>query len=145
MKPRGDLIVPIRDRRQHRRLLTKRNVAGSGIALVLIFLVLTFAGEHRGTPRDYGRLFSSEQPKTETVTRRIEVVHEAPVGDQPAPAAAAVLIEPGSEVQPQPEQTTSVTESSVAIVGDSTGVEIRRPDGTKADHLRGGIFKPPIQ
>lgn len=148
MGRRPDLILPIRDRRQHRRYLTLKNVAWAGGVLMLLFVVISIRSEMRGTgPGYYGRLYERKLPVVET--RPVEVVHEEPPPAVPDaahadpmlvsaqareqwlhdhPTAAPVQAQTTVGLQPRAEDA----ESRVAIVGGSDGVGIveqtrRRP------------------
>lgn len=108
------LIVPIRDRRQRRRLLTIRNCAITMLSLaVLVATVSVVSESRRGAAGDYGRLFGSQVPApTSTAERRIDVITEGPVSDQAssdpmliAPAARAQLLLANSNVPPPPTPT----------------------------------------
>ena len=63
------LIVPIRDRRQRRRILTIKNCAISMLSVAVIFAAISFYNERRtGAAGEYGRLFGSQVPATNTAT-----------------------------------------------------------------------------
>lgn len=143
-RQKPDLIVPIRDRRQHKRYLTLRNAAKVFAVLAIVFLAITIRSEmdpkHRET---FGDLFQRELPPP--VERKpVEVVQEAQpyVEDQTAPdpmlvapmareqwlggngtATASAAI----EAVPIPAAAPSAgSESRVAIVGGPEGVSVVR-------------------
>src|SRR5712664_363614 len=81
-----DLIVPIRDRRQGRRFLTRRNVGIFLAFCLIVFVGLTlFDNRHTIGEGEYGRLFGTQvasQPVAKPVPM---VVTEGPVPEQIAP------------------------------------------------------------
>ena len=163
------LIVPIRDRRQHRRILTIRNCAISMLSVAVIFAAVSAFNEFRRTPAgEYGRLFGSQVPATNTaIARKVDVVEEAPVDDQRA--ADPMLVAPAAREQlllantnaPAPAQTVTtvpvttpvpppsaigrVSGHGTTIVGDGNGVAIVHASATTSTPARpvlsGGIFK----
>lgn len=164
---RRDLIVPIRDRRQSRRILTKRNVLGTLGVGILAFAVITIRSEMHHPSGSYGRLFG-EQVTVEPAAPRqpVTVVTEGTVHD--ATAADPMLVSSGAReqilgVQPQPAapapapafvpEPVAVAPASiaatgdgeharVAIVGGADGVKLVQQHGDQPV-LSGGIFKQP--
>jgi hypothetical protein len=160
------LIVPIRDRRQRRRILTIRNCALSMLTVAVIFAAFSIRNEaRRGSGGDYGRLFGTQvaAPKG-GITRTVDVVKEGPVADQAA--ADPMLVAPAAREQilrantnaPAPVPTTAITLAApaqprviqqgeghgMAIVGDDTGVTVVHATTTSTAPppvLAGGIFK----
>jgi len=159
------LIVPIRDRRQRRRILTIRNCAISMLSVAVIFASISIYNEARRSPAgEYGRLFGSQVPATNTtISRNVDVIKEGPVDDQraadpmlvapaareqlllantnvpaPTPAPAVVAIAPSSAIG-------NVSGHGTTIVGDGNGVAVVRPSTTTSTAARpvlsGGIFK----
>ena len=153
MKRRNpDLIVPIRDRRQHKRYLTLRNARNVFIGLFVLFILITIRSEVSGpsssSSSSYGRLLDRDMSPVES--KPVEVVKEAAapsVDDQTsadpmlvAPAAreqwlrdgsstAAAVIEP---IVPVAIAAPRGGGSKVAIVGGPYGVTVieqkqRRP------------------
>lgn len=106
MNPRPDLIVPIRDRRQHKRYLTLRNLAiGSAVAFVAFIAVSIYSEVRRPAPNDYGRL-ARKLPDPPAATRNVEVVREtSSITDQSA--ADPTLVQPMARAQWLGEETTS--------------------------------------
>jgi hypothetical protein len=156
------LIVPIRDRRQRRRILTIKNCAISMLSLAVIFASISIYNEARRTPAgEYGRLFGSQVPATNTtISRNVDVIKEGPVDDQRAadpmlvaPAAREQLLLANSNVPapaPPPAPLTSpsaignVSGHGTTIVGDGTSVTIVHTSTTSTAArpvLSGGIFK----
>ena len=150
-RQRPDLIVPIRDRRRHRRVLTLRNLGYTMLALVVAFLAITIRSEFRRGPAegDYGRLYDRQlPPPPQTETRPVEIVEEAkPVGDEVS--ADPMLVQPAVRGQwietppPAPPLTgTREGNSRVAIVGGPEGVTtIGDAPQREVPKLKGGIFR----
>ena len=136
-RSKPDLIVPIRDRRQHKRYLTLSNFGWSLLAAMILFLGITIRSEMRGTgPTSYGRLVERELPQVEQ--KPVEVVREAPIATEQT-HADPTLIEPMAREQwlraqdPQPvvvdmshraAAAVATGETDVAIVGGPEGVKI---------------------
>ncbi|HYS53316.1 MAG TPA: hypothetical protein VER58_06080 [Thermoanaerobaculia bacterium] len=161
MKQRPDLIVPIRDRRRRKRILTLKNFRYVAIAMAVLFVALTIQSDLRHHKADgYGRLFDKQvsgQPAV--VPQKVDVVHEAPVPDQTA--ADALLIAPAAREQylgidstNMPRPVTKVDPAlsriapagepaphNVTIVGGPEGVTITQANTTPRPTLSGGIFR----
>jgi hypothetical protein len=159
------LIVPIRDRRQRRRILTIKNCAMTMLGVAVVFASISiYSASRRGKADDYGRLFGSQVgAPTRDVSRNIEVVHEGSVADQSAPdpmlaapAAREQLLMAKSNVDPTPASPSQVTPAPIVvvpanakahettIVGDGNGIVVAKPPASStAAHpvLSGGIFK----
>lgn len=140
---RRDLIVPIRDRRQRRRILTLKNFGWATLAGGLIFIGISIRSEMRGpTPHGYGGLFD-RTVDTEVVRKPVDVVREAePVAA--ANAADPMLVAPVARAQwmegevvatatVAPVTTAAVTRGSgdVAIVGGPEGLTVVRKERRK--------------
>lgn len=165
MKQRPDLIVPVRDRRQSRRLLTTKNTLGTLLVATVIFAAVTIRSEMRGKSGDgYGRLFGKQVSSQEHLGKpAYDVVHEqAPVQDQTA--SDPMLVAPAAREQILLDNTAQATASTatiptqteivaasatpisvgtgenVQIVGGPEGVTIVKGQ-TKRPTLGGGIFK----
>jgi hypothetical protein len=140
MSHRPDLIVPIRDRRRRRRIVTLKNFGILMAVLAVAFVAISIRSEMRGlTPHDYGRLFRREVPPP-VEPKPMEVVKEAaPVDDQTR--ADPTLVEPMVRSQwlvDQAATTTTVApspvvsaaavrgESEVVVVGGTDGVSVMR-------------------
>ena len=156
------LIVPVRDRRQRRRILTIKNCAMTMLGIAVVFASISIYSEaRRGKAGDYGRLFGSQVgvPNRE-VSRNLEVVREGSVADQSAPdpmlvapAAREQLLMARSNVDPAPSSETTaapivaVTANAkvheTTIVGDGNGIVVAKPASSTTAHpvLSGGIFK----
>ena len=146
---RPDLIVPIRDRRQHKRYLTLKNLGIGAAVLAILFIAITLRSEMRGrTPGEFGRLFSREIPAIEQ--KPVEVVHEAPATVPDATHADPLLTEPAARahwlegeaatvaaVPAQPPVRSSASE--VAVVGGPEGVTVVRKEARPKPVLSGGF------
>ncbi len=161
------LIVPIRDRRQRRRILTIKNCAITMLSLAVVFAVISIYSEaRRGKGGDYGRLFGTQVGNASRgVSRNLEVVHEGSVDDQSAPdpmlvapAGREQLLMAKSNVDPTPATTSEVSAPprtivvvpanakahGTTIVGDGNGIVVAKPTATSTAGrpvLTGGIFK----
>lgn len=166
------LIVPIRDRRTSRRIVTLKNFGRVAIALAVLFVGLTIQSEmrHHGAVAEYGRLFGTQVNRDEKLAKpKYDVVKEAPVADQTA--ADPLLMEPAARAQQfgigldpiappaaAPADTTasgdafaprtavlkgSTNANGVSIVGGSGGVTIVKGGDQQRPTLSGGIFKQP--
>ena len=151
---RPDLIVPIRDRRARKRILTLKNFAIFVAVLVLLFAIITIRSEMRGSTRgDYGRLFGREAA-VEIEQKPVEVVHEAPPPVDDATHADPMLTEPAARAQWLQDQNAAAAtlvpvtaadasratsgSAEVAIVGGNAGVAVVRKD-RKKPVLSGGF------
>jgi hypothetical protein len=158
------LIVPIRDRRQSRRILTVKNCAISMLSVaVAVAAISTYNAARRAPAGEYGRLFGSQVPATNTaISRKVDVIEEAPVDDQRAadpmlvaPAAREQLLLANTNVPvaprpvpvavPSPSAIGTVNGHGTTIVGDGSGVAVVHATSTTSTAARpvlsGGIFK----
>lgn len=136
---RPDLIVPIRDRRRRKRILTLKNFGIFVAVLAIAFVAISIHSEMRGvTPGKYGRLFHREVPPP-VAAKPMEVVTEAAVADETR--ADPTLVEPmvrsqwlvdeptTTTVAPTPVVTAAVRgDADVAIVGGADGVTVVRQE-----------------
>lgn len=151
-----DLIVPIRDRRQHKRYLTLRNAGIAFAALVVLFIGISIRSEMQPRHTDsFGRLLERELPKVEA--KPVEVVEEAapPVDDHTA--ADPMLVAPAAREQWLYDSSTPTTSAAtiepiaapvtlsprtkgarVAIVGGPEGVSVVEQTRQRQT-LRGGF------
>ena len=153
-------IVPVRDRRQRRRILTLKNFGRIAIAVAVLFAGLTIRSEmRRTTTGDYGRLFGKQVAgQTEIVKPKYDVIKEAsPVSDQTAadptllePAARSQYLGVESTMAPasppaadeiRPAMPAQPAGNGAAIVGDASGVTIVRGTSERRPVLTGGIFR----
>jgi hypothetical protein len=158
------LIVPIRDRRQRRRILTIKNCAISMLSVASLFAAISIYNEaRRGPAGEYGRLFGKQVTvPNEGIARKTDVIHEGPVADQSAPDP--MLVAPAAREQilmantnvavtkpvattaavvPRPSAIGEVRGHGTTIVGDGNGVTVVKAPTTTASRpvLSGGIFK----
>ena len=164
MKTRPDLIVPVRDRRSRKRVLTLRNSGYAAIAIVVVFAALTLQSDLRHTNGDgYGRLLGKQVGQPDVVPQKVDIVREAPpIPDETsadplliAPAAREQYLGVDSTNMPQPQAPQQVVNSSVmtaqpvvgttqgavSIVGGPEGVTITKGQSTQRQTLSGGIFR----
>jgi hypothetical protein len=152
------LIIPIRDRRQRRRILTLKNFRNALLLLLAIFVGITIEANLRNpkTTDDYGRLYGRQIPST-SVTKP-EIIHEAPpIADQNAadpmlvaPQARAQLLLADSNIVPpttttpasvaQPAPVAPTAGERVTLVGGPEGVSIAR-EKVERPVLGGGFGK----
>lgn len=155
---RSDLIVPIRDRRQHRRILTLKNFAWAMGIAVAAFVGITIEANLRHSKGEsgFGTLYGRQLPEPAAV-KAPEVITEAPVPD--ATAADPMLVAASAREQllradsnvpatttetPVPAPVVQAStgavagDAHVAIVGDSGGVTIVK-DAAKPPVLGGGF------
>ena len=149
LRRRPDLIVPIRDRRQHKRYLTLKNFGVAVAVLALLFIAITIRSEMRGrTPGEFGGLFSRELPAVEQ--KPVEVVQEAPPPVDDATHADPLLVEPAARAQWLEGETATVaavptqqpvrsSASEVSIVGGPEGVTVVRREARPKPVLSGGF------
>ena len=155
-----ELIVPIRDRRRGKRILTLKNARNVTLVALALVAGLMVYSEVRGpkTHDDYGRLFN-EQVSTPApeVQRAPQVVTEGQIPDQDH-ADPMLLSSAAREqylgVEPNTAslvQTTTPVEAvdgpkpsigdHVAVVGDANGVAVVQTSTEQRGTLGGGIFK----
>ncbi len=140
---RPDLIVPIRDRRQHKRYLTLRNTSYTVIVLLIAFLSVSIWNEVRPHGRgSYGHLFERTLPKVEQ--KPVEVVQEKIPSTETEAAVPMEIVDTDTTASAQPfweiegAHETSVLpegvrhgQSGVTIVGGPEGVSIVRTERRK--------------
>ncbi|MGZ8830102.1 MAG: hypothetical protein ACXW2Q_06965 [Thermoanaerobaculia bacterium] len=164
---KSEVIVPIRDRRQGRRILTLKNIRNVAVVLIAIFAVITIYAKFR-TPKiadDYGRLYKGQIKTPDVTPKQPEIVEEAgPIADadgaDPTLLSAAARAQYLGTVSNVPAQTTTVTTASalapapaqttstlqkderLTIVGGTEGVSIVK-ETREPPVLGGGFAKPP--
>ena len=85
------MVVPVRDRRQRRRILTLKNFWKFALVIIAIFAGITIEANLRHSKTtDYGRLYGNRVQQTSTVSRKQEIVQEGQIND--ATAADPTLI-----------------------------------------------------
>jgi hypothetical protein len=150
MRPRSDLIVPIKDRRQHKRYLTLKNAGiASAVAFVGFIAVSIYSEIRRPAPNDYGRLARREIPPPPVAQKPMAVVQETSAIDDQA-HADPMLVAPAAREQwlgdttssaaiiPPPPPVPIARGDSVAIVGGPGGIAIVKQDRRKPQ-LSGGF------
>jgi hypothetical protein len=109
-----DLIVPIRDRRQHKRYLTLRNTGIAFAALLVLFIGISIRSEMQPRHTDsFGRLLEREMPKVES--KPMEVVEEAAPAVDDHTAADPMLVAPAAREQ-WLYDSSATTSASVATI-----------------------------
>ena len=139
---RPDLIVPIRDRRKRRRILTLKNLGWVAIIFAAFFVGITIESNlrRRSTTDAYGRLFGKQVSSQTTITpKKYEAVTEAPVVDQTA--ADPLLVDAMRREQYLQVQTATTPPASDTVSGPN-GITIitGRPQPSRP-LLSGGIFR----
>lgn len=132
-----DLIVPVRDRRQHKRYLTLRNARNAFIALAVLFLAITIRSELQPRQADsFGRLFERELPQVEA--KPVEVVTEAapPVVDQTAPDP--MLVAPAQREQWLSDDSATTSASMETVVPITTATVTAPAEGRARYAIVGG-------
>ena len=139
--PKPELIVPIRDRRQHRRILTLKNFTRAAIVVVAFFVGLTVESNlrHPKSASDYGRLFGKQvSGQTAVAAPKYDVVKAAPVDDQTA--ADPLLVDAQRREQWLSVQSTPATDPQT-----NTGIVVTRSTPQQPQQsqplLSGGIFR----
>jgi hypothetical protein len=139
MRGKKGLIVPVRDRRQHKRYLTLKNFRNAALAFVLVFGFITLRSEMRDPAAHYGRLMQREV--TQNIEQKpVETVHEASLPAVPDETHAdPLLLEPAAREQwlhgdpavpqgvtemPRAEAAVAAGSSRIAIVGDGDSVTV---------------------
>jgi hypothetical protein len=158
-------MLPIHDRRRHRRILTIKNFGiALGVAAVL-FAIITIASEvRRPKAGEYGRLVAREVPKSEIQVQPREIVTEASVPDEtaadpmliasqaraqylgvnqtPMPVQPAAVLPPvSSDDFPSRQPVLNGEHGKVTIVGDANGVALVTQTSRPEQTLTGGYFR----
>jgi hypothetical protein len=160
---RSELVVPIRDRRQHRRILTLKNFRNAIFVIIAIFAGITIVANVRKpkkTTDDYGRLYAPRVQSTSGVSKKPEIIQEGQIND--ATAADPTLIRAQARAQiltgesdpseqplvPTPAQAQPAAAPAglvghdaagrLVVVGGPEGVTLVQKPGTKP--VLGGGF-----
>lgn len=149
---RDDLIVPIKDRRRHRRIVTLRNTAWLSLVLLIAFLAISIRSEMRGLgERSYGRIIEHAIP--EVKQKPVEIVEEAPAQIEDQSAPDPLLLPPqqrehwlyGDPAGPvAPTVSSAIAPAAagdVTIVGGPEGISIVRRERSRPV-LSGGFGRP---
>ncbi|MEO8035902.1 MAG: hypothetical protein ABI837_15805 [Acidobacteriota bacterium] len=144
-RTRPDLIVPIRDRRKSRRVITVRNLGIVTVVFILVFVGITIWSERgrHGSSDDYGRLFGTQVKATPPPAPRPQpIVREGQVSDVTAadpmlivPAARAQIFGVGiqppaptaTSASPYPSSASNSTTTTMTVTTSATLQEMRRP------------------
>lgn len=158
---RPELIIPIRDRRRHVRILTLKNFGKALLVVAVLLVTANVVSEirpmHNG---EYGELFGHEVAQPAVTAKQPEVVAEAPVQD--AETADPLLVAPTAREQYLATDTATAAPAAVvpdhdafaprqpllasghghvAIVGDGSGVSVVSGGAAAQRTLTGGIFR----
>ena len=154
---RPNVLIPIRDRRQRRRIVTLKNFGWLCALLVVVLISLSFDlfSWRPAEPGQYGRLVQKEIVHNDDVKARAQIVTEAPVTEQngadPLLLASAAREQefltttqqpPPAPIAPPIETRAIGSGNGVAVVGDPGGVVVvRSAEAAKRPVLAGGIFR----
>ena len=146
MRQRPILIVPIRDRRKRRRILTLKNFRWVLIAFVSFFLGVTIQSDLRHpSGSDYGRLFGKQVSSQLVITpKNSDVVTEKPIEDQTAAdplLLSAAAREQYLGVTARAPELAPALPSGANVVSGPNGVTIVRGKTEEHPTLSGGIFR----
>ncbi len=139
----AELIVPIRDRRKRRRILTLKNFRKVIIAIAIFFLGVTIQSDFRHSNGDhYGRLFAKQVSSQTAITpKKYETVPETRVEDQTA--ADPLLLSAAAREQYLRGETTAIVHvTQTDSVSGPNGIVITRTKPEQSHPtLSGGIFR----
>ena len=146
MRNSPDLIVPIRDRRQHRRILTLKNFGRVAVAVIIFLAGLTLQSNYRHpkTGGDYGRLLDKQVSSHTPIEPKKASIVVAPIEDQTA--ADPLLVAPAAREQWLGVDGTTVSnvapQAETSAVGGPSGIVIVRGKiDQRHPTLSGGIFR----
>lgn len=142
---RPDLVVPVRDRRQHRRILTLRNFGLALLAFVAIFAGITItANLRKPSSTGYGRLYGPRVQPLAAVERKPEVIREGQITDAAGADPTLVAAQARSQIlmaeDPTQPQPVIAPQGSAPLIGhDATGrlVVVGGPEGVKLVQQQG--------
>lgn len=157
-RSKAELIVPVRDRRQRRRILTLKNFRNAFLVALALFAGITIVANLRGrnSPKDeYGRLYGRQIQPTRIAPKPEDIVTEAPINDQDhadptliRAQARAQLLQAGSNVSTAPAPVAAASaiptptgEEHVTIVGGPEGVQLVKKNSDRPV-LGGGFGRP---
>ena len=141
------LMVPIRDRRRRRRVLTLKNFGRVLLGVTIFFAGLTMQSDfrHSKTENEYGRLFGKQvSSQTAIEPKKLDVI-TVPIEDQTA-ADPLLVAAAAREQYLRGEATTTadVPQTDTGSVTGPGGVVIVRSAGQidqRHPTLSGGIFR----
>lgn len=140
------LIVPVRDRRQRRRILTLKNFGRVLLGVTIFFAGLTIQSDfrHEQPVAQYGRLFGKQVSGQAVVEpKKADVVTVTPIEDQTAAdpllvgaaARGQLLLDQTTTTAPQTDANSVTGPGGVVIVRSGTPIDQRHPT------LSGGVFR----
>jgi hypothetical protein len=140
------LIVPIRDRRRRRRILTLKNFGRVLLGVTIFFAGLTIQSDfrHPQSATQYGRLFGKQvSGQTVVEPKKPDVITVTPIEDQTAAdpllvraaARGQLLLDQTSTTAPQTNANSVTGPGGVVIERSGTPIDQRHPT------LSGGIFR----
>ena len=142
MRNQPDLIVPVRDRRQHRRILTLKNFAYVAVAFIILFAGLTVESNVRHTEKtdDYGRLLAKQVHTDVALEQKRAAGVAAPIQDETS--ADPTLVSAQNRAQwlgVEPATTSTVFPTTTA---EAPGIVVTRQNPQPSQPLlSGGIFR----
>ncbi|HJT17108.1 MAG TPA: hypothetical protein VJ853_06965 [Thermoanaerobaculia bacterium] len=140
---RPELIVPIRDRRRHRRILTLKNFGRAFVAAAVLFVGLTVYSDfhHPQRSANYGRLFGKQvSSQTAIASPKYDVVKEAPVNDETA--ADPTLVDAQRREQWLSIETPAPTTTADPQTSTANPITITQTTPQQSRPLlSGGIFR----
>lgn len=140
-RSRAELIVPVRDRRQRRRILTLRNFAIAAAVGVAVLVGITIEANLRNPKtEDYGRLYGNRiAQQVPPVERKADIIQEGTINDQVAADPTLVAAQARAQIltgEADAPLTTTATATSAlqppAMLGhDNAGrlVVVGGPEG----------------
>ena len=145
MRNRPELIIPIRDRRSHRRVLTLKNFGKVAIALGIFFAGLTIESDfrHPNSGAEYGRLLDKQVSSHNAIeATKSDPIVTAPIEDQTAADPLLVSAQAREQWLHDEAAATPVARTDSSSVSGPSGVVIVKG---KIDQqhpvLSGGIFR----
>jgi hypothetical protein len=143
---RPELVVPIRDRRKHRRILTLKNFGGAFVAAAVLFVGLTVYSDfhHPQSSANYGRLFGKQvSSQTAIASPKYDVVKESPVNDETQ--ADPMLVDAQRREQwlsVETTTTTSTADPQTSTAANPIVITQTTPQPQQSQPLlSGGIFR----
>ena len=134
-------IVPIRDRRQHRRILTLKNFGLALLGVTIFFAGLTLQSDfrHKDKSEDYGRLFGKQAHTDVVVEPKKADIVSPPIEDQTS-ADPLLVSAQRREQWLTVEPTTTAT--TTAATTQAPGIVVTRQNPQPSQPLlSGGIFR----
>ena len=147
MRTSPSLIVPIRDRRSRRRILTLKNFGKVALGMIIFFAGLTIQSNYRHPENagNYGRLLDKQVSSHVALEQKKADMVTAPIQDQTA--ADPVLVAPAARAQwlgvdaPATTATTVPVTDTNSVAGPNNVVIQRGKIDQQHPTLSGGIFR----